>query len=205
MRFFSIVILVSLSSLLMAKDNYCGPTTSDQLGPYFVKDVPFESDLTSDITSDINEGQSVNEAEKISLEGKVLNAATLAPLSRAQVEIWHADQQGNYWPEGSGSSKDYPKGDLKFRGRTLSDARGIFSFKTILPGNYGSRPKHFHFKITLKGFQTLITQTYFKEDEALIKRDYSARRAEACRILSVVETGKKPPKKVDVVFLLGRE
>ena len=49
----------------------------------------------------------------------------------------------------------------------MTDEKGNYLFKTIIPGHYPAsetwiRPPHIHFKVAKRGFHELITQMYFK-------------------------------------------
>ena len=48
-----------------------------------------------------------------------------------------------------------------------TNSKGEYSYKTIIPGAYKAsrnwvRPPHIHYKVSLRGYEELITQLYFK-------------------------------------------
>ena len=48
-----------------------------------------------------------------------------------------------------------------------TNSKGEYVFKTIIPGEYNAtsdwiRPPHIHFKVSLRGHEELVTQSYFK-------------------------------------------
>lgn len=57
--------------------------------------------------------------------------------------------------------------DFQFCGETNTDESGQFNFRTVLPGIYGSRPRHLHVKIVPQQGPGLTTQLYFRCDERL--------------------------------------
>ena len=78
----------------------------------------------------------------------------------ATVEIWQTDHQGVYLHPGD---PDFERRDRGFQGygESVTDADGRWSFRTILPEVYGSRPRHIHAKVRLDGSELLTTQIYF--------------------------------------------
>ena len=72
--------------------------------------------------------------------------------------------------------------DISLRGYILTKADGSYTFKSILPGLYGSRARHIHYKLTHKSIKALVTQSYFKHDKR-IEHDILAHNAGDCRIL----------------------
>ncbi len=159
----------------------CGLTTRDQLGPFYVSGVPIKNNL-------LEKNDSSNQKNLVELRGRIIDHLTKEPIENAKMEIWHADSKGDYWPENNGRYTDYRPEQIKYRGTALSDREGEFSFSTIIPQLYGSRPRHYHVRVSAANFRTLITQYYLKideTDERRIKRDSTARRAEACRILTI--------------------
>ncbi len=85
-----------------------------------------------------------------------------APLSKALVDVWHADAKGEY----HGANESY-----RLRGQMLTNDRGEYEFDSVKPGNYGDsrgmRPAHFHLTISSPGHESMTTQLYFKGDPYL--------------------------------------
>jgi hypothetical protein len=95
--------------------------------------------------------------------GGIVKDRTGTPLPGVSVEIWQTDEQGIYRHPGDRGQNRRDAGFQGF-GTSISDEGGNYRFRTLLPGRYGSRPRHIH--ITLKqGSRTLlITQIYFTKD-----------------------------------------
>lgn len=104
------------------------------------------------------------------------------PLTNAKIEIWHADDDGAYHPEGSGDVSAYKDTEITLRGHVMTDTNGFYMFESIRPGLYGKRARHIHYKVTVNGHETLVTQGYFADDERLLKDAFS-RTAGDCRIV----------------------
>ncbi|MGB1039135.1 MAG: T9SS type A sorting domain-containing protein, partial [Bacteroidia bacterium] len=97
---------------------------------------------------------------KIRVTGRVQNLDCSEFIPNTIIDIWHADDAGNYDNVG-----------YNLRGQIKTNSQGFYSFETIRPGKYlnGSkyRPSHIHFKITPPGYPTITTQLYFKGDTSI--------------------------------------
>ena len=139
-------------------------TQKDAEGPFYKKGAPLKAVIE-------------DQGSALTIQGKILKASDCStPVANAAVDIWHCDSSGNYDNDG-----------FKCRGVVNSDANGKYSFKTIYPPSYGSRPRHIHFKVPAKGFPELTSQIYFKGDKNL-QSDF-ARNAESSRVLEVKTKG----------------
>ena len=58
------------------------------------------------------------------------------PVERALVDLWHADDGGAYDNRG-----------FRYRGHVFTDEQGRYRFRTILPGLYPGRTRHYHVKV----------------------------------------------------------
>lgn len=137
-------------------------------GPFFVDEKLERSDLL--------EGESeasVTSGTPLELTLGVYQVAgdKCMALAGVQLDIWHADTQGVYSDEGGGmSSFIQPQNTMgkKFlRGYQITDESGIAKFKTIVPGFYGSRALHIHFKVRMKGAansRQVYTSQFFFDD-----------------------------------------
>ena len=79
------------------------------------------------------------------------------PIAGAELDVWHADARGGYDLDG-----------FYFRGVLVTDDRGRYELRTIVPGRYLNgdryRPAHVHVKLRAAGHRTLTTQLYFAGD-----------------------------------------
>ena len=139
----------------------CGLTPKQTEGPFYpVKD---QADKDNDLT--IIRGASAVAKGQITYLSGIVSDENCAPIRNAVVEIWQACASGRYNHPGdtSGNPLDH---DFQYWGKSTTDAKGKYDFKTITPGHYLAeptwmRPPHIHFKIHAKGFPTLTTQMYF--------------------------------------------
>ena len=115
------------------------PTPSQTEGPYFTRNSPERSMLR----------EAGMPGTRIALTGFILTRSC-RPLADVLVEIWHADDAGNYDNEG-----------YRLRGHQFTGADGTYRFDTIVPGLYPGRTRHFHLKFQASGQPVLTTQFYF--------------------------------------------
>jgi len=129
-------------------------------GPYFKPSSPERIELLEPEMA----------GQPIELVGFVLTRAC-KPLAGALLDFWQADDKGRY--DNSG---------FRLRAHQFADADGRFRFRTIVPGNYPGRTRHFHVKVQPKGGRVLTTQLYFpgepgnRKDE-LFRRELLIRTA----------------------------
>lgn len=121
----------------------CGPATRRQaLGPYFLDGAPERASLR---------GPGLPGTPTL-LAGRVLDRSC-RPVAGARVDLWHADDRGEYDVRG-------PRG----RGRVLTGADGGYSFETVRPGLYPGRTRHFHLRVAAPEGTVLVTQSYFPDE-----------------------------------------
>ncbi|MFA7327388.1 MAG: T9SS type A sorting domain-containing protein [Candidatus Kapaibacterium sp.] len=132
----------------------CNITTLDYYGegPFYTDNPPIKED--GQIAKENEAGQ------RIRISGRVTNLDCTEILHGTIVDVWHANDAGQYDNVG-----------YNLRGQVISNEQGFYMFETILPGKYlnGSkyRPSHIHFKITPPGYPTITTQLYFEGDTSI--------------------------------------
>jgi catechol 1,2-dioxygenase len=136
-------------------------------GPYYIPGAPeFRSEATLPMRDDEKGTPFLFQGTVTDLDGN--------PLENAQVELWHADDDGYY----SQFAPGIPEWNL--RGTIVTGPDGRFSFHTVKPAPYqiptdGScgaliaaagwhpwRPAHLHLKVSAPGKQLITTQLYFE-------------------------------------------
>ena len=129
----------------------CPQSTEDAYGqgPFYTVNAPT---ISNNQLADINEP-----GVKIIISGRVYNIECSEVIPNTEIDIWHANDAGEYDNLG-----------YNLRGKTFTNNQGFYVFESIKPGLYLNgatyRPSHIHFKITPPGFDTLITQLYFQGD-----------------------------------------
>jgi protocatechuate 3,4-dioxygenase beta subunit len=119
------------------------PTIPETAGPYFKPQSPLRSDLREPGIA----------GRPVELTGHVLTR-TCRPLAGALVDLWHANDSGEYDNKG-----------FRLRGHLFTDPAGRYAFRTILPGLYPGRTRHYHVKVQAPGSALLTTQFYFPNEE----------------------------------------
>lgn len=149
-----------------------GATQTTVLGPFYVGEHP-----VMPAGADISRGF---DGEPMFMHGRVMDTAG-KPLPGCTVDVWHADETGFYDSQKSSYASDGPS----LRARFITDDKGRFSFRTILPCSYPvptdetvgeliratarhpMRPAHVHFLVDASGFEPLITHVFIDGDKYL--------------------------------------
>jgi protocatechuate 3,4-dioxygenase beta subunit len=108
-------------------------------GPFFKPSSPERADLR----------EAGMRGQPVELSGVVLTRGC-RPVARALVDLWQADDVGDYDNKG-----------FRLRGHQYTDAEGRYRFRTVVPGAYPGRTRHFHVKVQPPGGRVLTTQLYF--------------------------------------------
>jgi protocatechuate 3,4-dioxygenase beta subunit len=135
------------------------PTVRQTEGPFFKPSSPARADLR----------EAGGRGRPLELAGFVLTRRC-RPLAGAVVDLWHADEQG-----------DYDNSGFRYRGHVLAAADGSYRFRTIMPAFYSGRTRHYHVKVQAPGSRLLTTQLYFP-NEAENRRDGLFRRELLMRV-----------------------
>lgn len=120
------------------------PTVRQGDGPFFKPKSPERGDLREP-------GAQGRPAE---LSGFVLTRSC-RPLPGTVVDLWHADEKGEYDNIG-----------FRYRGHVITGSNGAFHFRTIVPAVYTGRTRHYHVKVQAPGSRLLTTQLYFPNEPA---------------------------------------
>jgi protocatechuate 3,4-dioxygenase beta subunit len=160
-----------------ACDDHSEPTLAETEGPYFKPHSPRRADLR---TPGIG-------GRPVELSGLVLTRSC-RPVRDALVDLWHADDKGAYDNQG-----------FTLRGHVFTDPGGRYSFRTILPGLYPGRTRHYHVKVQAPGKPVLTTQFYFPDEERN-RTDELFRRELVMRIST---SGEMMLARFDVVLALA--
>jgi protocatechuate 3,4-dioxygenase beta subunit len=119
------------------------PTPEGGEGPFYVPRSPERSDLV----------ETDSDAQIVELQGLVLSRSC-RPVANALLDLWQADEHGVY--DNSG---------FRYRAHIYSDEQGNYRFRTVLPGLYETRTRHFHMKVQALERSVLTTQLYFPDEQ----------------------------------------
>jgi protocatechuate 3,4-dioxygenase beta subunit len=126
------------------------PTEPQIEGPFFKPRSPERADLVEPATR----------GQIYQLEGRVLTRSC-RPVAGVLLDLWHANENG-----------DYDNSGFRYRGHLFSDAAGRYRFRTILPGLYPGRTRHYHLKVQAPRQRILTTQLYFPNEPRNSRDDF---------------------------------
>jgi protocatechuate 3,4-dioxygenase beta subunit len=120
----------------------CAVTPEGEIGPYFADDSAAGFNR-SNIRANIH-GTSTQAGVALTLRLYVRDSRKgCAAVAGSQLDIWHCNANGVYSDEpGLGTS-----GQTWLRGYQITDATGLVTFKTIVPGWYPGRATHIHLRV----------------------------------------------------------
>jgi hypothetical protein len=125
----------------------CEDTDDNIEGPFYVAGAPVKTTLL----------EAGMPGTRFTVRGQVLGFGDCQPLTQATLDVWQADDAGNYDSIG-----------YRLRGVFNVDSSGSYVLTTIIPGHYLNgnqyRPAHVHVKVRAPGFTLLTTQLYFEGD-----------------------------------------
>jgi len=144
----------------------CRPTESDILGPFYRFGAPFRTRLAGPDEP----------GNRLILTGTVFGSDCRTPLPGALVEVWQANNAGQYDTNKPGNFTE--ASTFHLRGMLYTNAQGRYEIETIVPGRYPippnlpglekyaglARPAHIHFRVMESLHVPVTTQLYFKGD-----------------------------------------
>lgn len=149
-------------------------TPRDSEGPFYPHDHEFMDDRDNDLVRIIgNDDTSLGQI--LHLEGTVRDRSG-ASIEGVLVEIWQCDANGRYLHPAD-QSRSRPRDDrFQGYGRTITDAEGRYSFRTIKPVPYPGRTPHIHMKIHNPRDGSVLTTQMYVAGELQNNRDFLYQR-----------------------------
>ena len=159
--------VLGLSSLVDMTHSAPGGTPSSVLGPFHLLGapaLPYGGDLKADLAGDT-----------IVVSGVVSNVLG-EPVPNVTLEIWQTAPNGLY------SNQDPAMDSMALRCQARTRSDGAYLFSTVRPapysvptdgpvgdllrgmGRHAWRPAHFHFIAEAKGYRTLVTEVFPRDD-----------------------------------------
>jgi catechol 1,2-dioxygenase len=166
-----------------AKAGLTGGTPRTIEGPLYVAGAPVSNGFAR-----LDDGTEEKDAVPLFMQGTVYGADG-KPVPNATVEVWHANLMGNY------SFFDKTQSPFNLRRTIITDEKGRYQFRSIVPSGYGGppegstqrlldmlgrhgrRPAHIHFFVSAPGNRKLTTQinidgdAYLWDDFAFASRE----------------------------------
>ncbi len=147
--------IAGLITTVPAVAQQCRGTPRDQLGPFYLRGAPEQTDLCASGSGG---------KERLVVSGRVLGMPDCKPLAGALVEVWQADANGDYSGFTRGKQDDAA---CLLRASLKTDVEGRYSFSTIVPAEYPGRPRHIHYRVSHAAHGTLVTQLYFARERGV--------------------------------------
>jgi catechol 1,2-dioxygenase len=199
----SLLGCAATSSAVAAAAKSCKLTERDIIGPYYRFGAPFQTKLAGP-----NEP-----GERLVIAGKVLSSDCRTRLPNTLIEIWQANNAGQYDTDKPGNFTE--RVDFHLRGMMLTDQQGNYEFETIMPGRYPvppnlpglekyaglTRPAHIHFRVSESLHVPLTTQLYFKDDPYIAKDPWAGGKPSMAAKLK--QDGQLMRGQFDVVLARG--
>jgi len=131
---FGCLLLLGCSEEPAAPRSDCRPTRYEEIGPFYRPNAPVRDQV----------GRGYH------LTGTVLSSGDCRPLTRARIEFWLVNPQGEY--------------DDAHRATVFAGRRGKYRFQCNRPSDYVGRKPHIHIMVSAEGYEQLITQHYPREN-----------------------------------------
>ena len=137
-------------------------TPSATEGPYYPQPSMRFSDVDNDL---VKIAGMVEEAggEIITLAGRILDANG-RPRVGYRIEIWQCDANGRYRHPRENASRPLDE-NFQGHGFTITNAEGLYRFRTIRPVPYPGRTPHIHVAVFPADENPFITQLYIAGEE----------------------------------------
>lgn len=153
---------LSMANTVFATPAPIDPTPSVTVGPYWVEELLFRSDIRSDPATGI-----IQPGYPMSLQINLYQivGTALYALPNAVVDVWHANAFGFY----SDEAVQGTRGQKFLRGLQNADQTGKVTFLTVYPGWYSGRTTHIHARIRVFNPVTyaitynFVTQFFFND------------------------------------------
>jgi len=173
------VLLVRLATCVLAAgcaSVFAAPTRTPELteGPFYTFNpnnslpAPSPANRDNDLTR-LDGAKAPAKGTPFLLSGVVRDLAG-QPVAGAMVELWQTDDDGAYYHSGDRRADSRDR-NFQHYGETVTDAQGRYSFRTVQPGLYTGRIRHFHFKVKQGEATVLTSQFIFEEERAQFARD----------------------------------
>lgn len=131
-------------------------------GPYY----PLANNIPLDKDNDLiylNDSLTPATGKITYLVGRILDSSG-NPVNNALVEIWHADNGGNYIYSSTSARNSAADANFQGFGQFVTGSNGWYKFRTIKAGLYIPRARHYHVAVTVPGALTrYCTQLFWNE------------------------------------------
>ena len=170
---------------------HAAPTRTPELteGPFYTFNPnntlppPSPANRDNDLTR-LDGGKAPAKGTPFLLSGVVRDLAG-KPVAGAKVELWQTDDEGAYYHSGDRRADSRDR-NFQHYGEVVTDDQGRYAFRTVQPGLYTGRIRHFHFKVKQGDATVLTSQFIFEEERAQFARDGVTARTSGAELEAIV-------------------
>lgn len=200
-NFIKTAVLGSLASVFATKTHANMVTPTDAQGPFYP--ITPQKDKDADLTH-VKGRSGTAKGQIIEIYGQVLDQ-DMNPIEDVTIDLWQANTFGKYHHPHDDSEAPI---DENFQSWAIlqSGKQGKFRFKTVMPGAYplhssDQRTPHIHFKVTKYGYDSLLTQLYFP-DQDLNKTDglYNRKNKDQQALMTAKKTEIENVLQYDIIL-----
>jgi protocatechuate 3,4-dioxygenase beta subunit len=162
-------------------------------GPYYPDHLPLDQD--NDLLQ-VKEDAAKSLGTPASFGGRLLNADG-KPVKDAIIELWQADNNGCYIHSNGVQRGKERDAHFQGYGKIETNAKGEYRFRTIMPGLYTGRTRHWHIAVKQGDKRMLTTQLFIAgdphndRDGILRSMGTEAQRLSVIREFKPVSTGSE--------------
>ena len=192
-----------LAGPALAAERACRPTEPDVLGPFYRFGAPFRARLAGPDEP----------GDRLILTGTVFSSDCRTPLPRALIEVWQANNAGQYDTNNPGNFTEASA--FQLRGMLYTNEQGRYEIETIVPGRYPippnlpglekyaglTRPAHIHFRVMESLHVPVTTQLYFKGDPFIARDPWAGHKPSVA--IDLEQKGKLRSGVFDIVLARG--
>jgi len=136
------------------------PTPRQTSGPFYPVSLPLDDDN--------NLTEVAGKAGKASgiisdISGRIVDING-HPLDDVRIEIWQCDANGRYRHPRENAPRPLDE-NFQGHGFTMTNAQGLYRFRTIRPVSYPGRTPHIHVAVFPAGDEPFVTQLYIAGEE----------------------------------------
>ncbi len=163
-------------------------------GPYYPDHLPLDQD--NDLSQIAGESMAA-EGDITEFGGRLLDLNG-KPITDGVVELWQSDNNGCYLHSRGKLKGEERDPGFQGYGKIKTNEKGEYRFRTIKPGLYTGRTRHFHVAVLQNDKRMLTTQLYFLDEPGNKKDGILNRIKDADQKMSVLADFKvsKENKKI---------
>jgi protocatechuate 3,4-dioxygenase beta subunit len=137
------------------------PTPRQSSGPFYPVSLPLDDD--NNLTEVAGKSGKANGIIS-DISGRIVDINGY-PLRDLRIEIWQCDANGRYRHPRENAPRTLDE-NFQGHGFTITNARGLYRFRTIRPVRYPGRTPHIHVAVFPAGENPFVTQLYIAGEKS---------------------------------------